>query len=1342
MANNDLVRVEFSKAKKPDDQIVYKDLTANAANIIGTSYKGPAFVPQILFNQFELGGTEVRNTFINLLGRHRQNFHGHLYDEYSCYADSEAYDAVSAWFGNGGQYAYFTRALGIGSGIRNKTTGKMSGSGFNLSKNISSGTLDHKKSKYLNANDDAAAEPGRLGFVIRNITENKKSIVPPNNSNITRGNIDYFHELGITDNTNILTDVIMFASGVLPNLSNAPLGSKDTSFVGFSDLTSNHTADRQTNNFLNLRNFNPYNSPLTADNNGDESLIDDPPISYTLDKGNVIKKNKTPSNLNQLAEMFWEKGHLRYSSYPLFGFNSTNVADSCGILLSQDYNEYTDEEKLIAPDYNSFESEYQTAKTPWVTSQPINRQTSWVEEGVSQNRIDIHEYVENLFRFWSLDDGEVGNRFRIKINIKKRGDTDVDWQSLAANVIDHYAVFDLYIFEYDPRINDYIDTKFPDVNGVDRSQGAIETYLDLNLNPDSDKYIGREIGTQYTYYDFNADKLVTKGRFRNKSSFVRVELTEKVESKEYDQMQHMLIPSGFRSYPHIELKKEGFSHYHPNLKGVVLDDIFDTQEIKHLPPLYALNYYKDEVLDNATNIENNWGVVFTEAKIKTIPIQNIGDINYIERVINSKRDKTPPTAESVEDQYLPLSPHYYYTKYFMSGIQKINSDGDLLYSNITINNVPDVDTTLNFISGTNSVEFNFVNNIDTEYAEVSNGAAAYSYSILVTDASVNDIVNRIIQALNVHNQNIYTQLGLSELFGLEVEGNTIKTIQKDKNKIIYSLTSDFVNIHITNYFKENVWVEEDNYLNSFFHLEKIAYNNIKNQATGRLSETFNSDSALNIKNMVYKHSGGTITTGNNYEYIDLSPESIIWDSNSRELDYFYNKLSFDFFTYGGFDGVDIRDHDKKYLKNDALIRELNDEENLSSLYGETFNSISKAVEIATDTANSETDILIVPGIKEIPIIRKCIDICENTKSNFFIADVSGACSNTLINFNNQTSELDNSDPNNIIYDSKTIKTSLGVMGRHILLSNNMIDYTRDKQLYRAVDDRFILTNTDIPLNAIDEITYYSYEEVLKRQLNNIISLWPTLSIESKYFFPVLGDTEANFLSDSASFKKKISPEVFVLGLIAGSPLRNDLTELTSPNLTRFNNLSFKLINERDFSTLNVNFEDTSVRIREAGINIIYRNTEPTTIKLLSQNTSYEVRNSLFRNPGVVRTIQSIKKRIMYDIFLNQTLVRGGFFFSNNANLENLYDKLNIQLNTLLSEFVTENLITDFKVKIPKMQDDKTLLDMQNYILRGNIILQMTNSDTIDLTLDDILGDLSLIADPSSDAVLLPEIPNI
>ena len=124
MSKNDLVRVEFSKNEKQFDQIVYKELNAQAANIIGTSYKGPAFVPQLIVNEDNIDIENIKNVVTKKLGSHRQNFCAHLFDEYSCYANSDAYDSISTWFAGGGDYAYFTRVLGVGTLEKNNTTGK------------------------------------------------------------------------------------------------------------------------------------------------------------------------------------------------------------------------------------------------------------------------------------------------------------------------------------------------------------------------------------------------------------------------------------------------------------------------------------------------------------------------------------------------------------------------------------------------------------------------------------------------------------------------------------------------------------------------------------------------------------------------------------------------------------------------------------------------------------------------------------------------------------------------------------------------------------------------------------------------------------------------------------------------------------------------------------------------------------------------------------------------------------------------------------------------------------------------------------------------------------------
>ena len=83
---------------------------------------------------------------------------------------------------------------------------------------------------------------------------------------------------------------------------------------------------------------------------------------------------------------------------------------------------------------------------------------------MSDNRENIQDNVVDLFRFHSLDDGEVGNRFRIKINIKSRGDYN-------RNI---YSKFDIFILEYEARNNTF---------------SIVDSVANVDLNPESKNYI-------------------------------------------------------------------------------------------------------------------------------------------------------------------------------------------------------------------------------------------------------------------------------------------------------------------------------------------------------------------------------------------------------------------------------------------------------------------------------------------------------------------------------------------------------------------------------------------------------------------------------------------------------------------------------------------------------------------------------------------------------------------------------------------------------------------------------------------------------------------------------------
>ena len=1143
------LNLKIDRVLQDDQASVGQDLIATTANVIGSAYKGAAFVPKkIVTNLAAVNSAEAPdatipyNTQFNVLGSSRQNRFEHLYDEYSCNVDSNGYDAISIWMENGGVQSTFTRVLGIGTGNKDVNTGKMQNSGFNSANNISSGTLSHTVSRNLNAVDTGAA--GNTSFIFKTINEISKAAADVDTSDVTK--VDYLDEIFCNiksqadqTNINVLSDVMIFASGVLPSLTSQDIADESKFFEYDTQPALYNNVIKQTTdksqNFINLKGFQPYNVPLENKDKPFSFIQDD-----YLDQANFIEKQEKYSNSdkNYFPSRMLEKGYFTYATFPLGGINDKSSNHTFTLLTSKPYSDVINglgESDRNVPDYNSFENEFTTSKTPWITSQPIDRST--FQSGANDNRVNIHDKVQDLFRFWSLDDGDVGNKFRIKINPVRRGAPKIETNFMSDA---EFAAFDVYVFIYEPRVNNYIN---------------VETYKNVNLHPDSPNYIASKIGDIHEYYDFSLNKVAQKGFFRNKSRFLRVEVDVSIDEKRFKN-QHELIPSGFRSYPHIDFKKNAFKNYWSN------DDSLTTlfnNGVYQLPPLYVLNKYEEYNTDHLVeNISNHWGVVFNRSKIVK------------DRLVPN--NLVPYNNTIVEE----ISPHFYYTKYFLNGIE-----------------------------------------------------GSHSY--------------------------------------------------------------------------KNVWIEKDNYLNSFFHLEKILVKSL----VGNKKELDR-----------YKHSGRIPSDTTNYKYLNLSDDSL-WE-NDRELESIYrDKLSFDLFTYGGFDGVDIRDNDKRFFRNDAVLRELSDVSNPNC----TYTAYDKAIDIAVDDSSCAGDILVVPSIKELPIVNKCVQKCEEDRRHFYLADISGsASSSNIVYYNDKRTGKGN----------KQIISTKGVMGQQFIVENNIENYFLNRSEISAIDKRFILQEQNNP-NQGDDIEYFNYKNVVESNFDTVKAMWLSEDIRSRYLCASYGDLTATL---SAGSEKQVSSEVFVLGKLA--QLSSPNSDIIGQSRMLFHGLpsNFDLILQTRLNYHNEKFESDLAEFRKASANLIYMPNNEIP-QLITQLTSYENRKTIFQELKYVRTIQEIKKRIKYNIFIDDSIIFGGALFSQNSRLENLYQKLDIQLNFLMSSFLESGLITGYKVRIQQFNDEKTILDMQNYIIRGNIVLQFTESDIINLQLDEVLSDLSLLANPGQDTVYIP-----
>jgi phage tail sheath protein FI len=180
------------------------------------------------------------------------------------------------------------------------------------------------------------------------------------------------------------------------------------------------------------------------------------------------------------------------------------------------------------PDYEDFSSKFGTAKTPWIVSQFYSAQSNTDERPATASAGE----AKKLFRLYSLDDGEVGNtKYRLLVsNLSYAGESE-------------YGSFDLSLesFESDP------------VRGE-----VVVAWKNANLDPDSRNFIGRLIGDQHTYYDFEKDvarqRLRVEGQYPLKNSHVRIELSDELKQ---GLIPDDALPTGFQGHSHLFTSSDG-----------------------------------------------------------------------------------------------------------------------------------------------------------------------------------------------------------------------------------------------------------------------------------------------------------------------------------------------------------------------------------------------------------------------------------------------------------------------------------------------------------------------------------------------------------------------------------------------------------------------------------------------------------------------------------------------------------------------------------------------------------------------------------------------------------------
>lgn len=239
--------------------------------------------------------------------------------------------------------------------------------------------------------------------------------------------------------------------------------------------------------------------------------------------------NYFPSVLNTDPLKTEIAGHLLYSHFDIFP--AFAVPTGSGVIVANSGSAYGNLQNIsflvpgsgsaathtsnsgssVTPNYESFEDRYGHAFSPWVISQ-----------GFGGNPYD-------LFCFHHLSDGEVSN-----------GDVKISILNIQPGVpTQPYGTFDVLV------------RSFGDRDEVGATV-ILETFSNCTLDPTSPNYIGKKIGTQTSFFNFETDstsqKVVTVGDYSNGSRYVRVEIADIVDQMDIDPSA---VPFGFRGPQHL-----------------------------------------------------------------------------------------------------------------------------------------------------------------------------------------------------------------------------------------------------------------------------------------------------------------------------------------------------------------------------------------------------------------------------------------------------------------------------------------------------------------------------------------------------------------------------------------------------------------------------------------------------------------------------------------------------------------------------------------------------------------------------------------------------------------------
>ena len=524
--------------------------TGVPAGIIGTSVKGPAFVPLTY-------GT--LNDFFAKFGQSDSKKFGPL--------------AVSEWMRRATAVTYL-RILGVGDGKKKVSSGTTAGdvvnAGFTVGEQLPSAT-DGSLSSNPYANSNGVL--GRTYFLGCFMSESAGSSALSSAGLQGLGSVNGI----LNGSVPLVRGVLMAPSGVVLRLSASAAGldsSKPTSGLIGSDATAKGTSLGS----LVLSSGGASKQEFTILLNGHKGTNASYPnvltASFDATSANYISKilNTDPYKIQEAGHYLAAHWDIHPSLAAVTGVGAViaspvNGSERSAFLLTSSLGR--DVGSSTVPNFEGFRDRFSNAKSPWVVSQKFGGSPV------------------NLFKLHALDSGAgISNKFKVSIyNIVPSNDPMNRYGSFSL------ALRSLTDTDIDPKI--------------------LERWEGINLDPSSDRYIAKVLGDVNAYYDFDRDdaaqKLVIEGSYTLRSRYVRVEVSDAVSNEAIDPTA---LPMGFRGIDHLVTSG---SAPLAQLGGVDSGSLSAGTELRNLvePPLPFRNQLNDGTgQQTQVNSRYYWGVKF------------------------------------------------------------------------------------------------------------------------------------------------------------------------------------------------------------------------------------------------------------------------------------------------------------------------------------------------------------------------------------------------------------------------------------------------------------------------------------------------------------------------------------------------------------------------------------------------------------------------------------------------------------------------------------------------------------------------------------------------------------